>query len=488
MLRSSNSVFEWALSERPVIFWNWRRKIFDSWLRGMNNSRIIAAVGLASLTGVGGFLAGKRTGNSQSSSETDALPTKSSLQGSLVGTKGVLKGGAQEPNLRGFELSRNPKAGLELLLEELRQSPMSQMDFEALFNIWDMVQYLDAHELEFLIAELEEMGGGQEMMSVRMMMLNRWAAKDGLAAMESVFEGEKGMMQMIGAMGAMMGWMRSDPEQAYSWFQENGDRMGGSAMGIGKAQIEAIYFASKARTDFEGTMAELDGMEVAMQKTIVEQLAQSAGMDKERRNELLGYLKSKGDDSLLDSARNNIVQQMAWHDPEGVIAFIESEGLDGENRRSLVDQATAMWSQSDPQGAVEFLGEELKGQENAGDQISDSFGRWVSQDEAGAAKWLATQTDEFKTDSVFRDAGNSLINSKQYERSAEWYGQILDDEQRGLGYQGLYIQWREDDQEAADAWQANLPPEDSELFVVPQVSEALEEVEAIEEVIENASF
>ena len=456
----------------------------------MNNSGIIAAVGLASLTGVGGFLAGKGAGSSQSSSETDALPAKSSLKGGSVATKGVLKGGAQEPNLRGFELSRNPKVGLELLLEELRQSPMSQMDFEALFNIWDMVQYLDAYELESLIAELEEMGGGQEMMSVRMMMLNRWAAKDGLAAMESVFEGEKGMMRMIGAMGAMMGWMRSDPDQAYSWFQENGDRMGSSA-GMGKAQIEAIYFANKARTDFEGTMAELDGMEVAMQKTIVDQLAQSAGTDEERRNELLDYLKSKGDDSLLDSARNNIVQQMAWHDPKGAIAFIEREGLDGENRQNLMNQATAMWSQSDPQGAVEFLGEKLKGEENAGDRISSSFGSWVSQDEAGAAKWLDAQTDEFKTDSVFRDAGSNLINSKQYERSAEWYGQILNDQQRGLEYQGLYAQWREDDQEAADAWQANLPPEDLALFSAPpqrseEFGEALER-EAIEEILENGN-
>ncbi|MGJ8723790.1 MAG: hypothetical protein ACSHYB_04470 [Roseibacillus sp.] len=445
----------------------------------MNNTGIAIAVVFAAVTGAGGFFLGKGSGGGDDGESVEVFSSKSG--GATTPAKGLGLGGRSvEPNIRGYELSRNPRAGLETLIEELRQSPMSQMDFEAMFGIWDMVQYLDAYELEALMAGLDEMGGGQEMMAVRMMLLNRWAAKDGPAAMENVFEGDKGMMQNINAMGAMMGWMRTDPEQAYAWFQENGDRLGGGAMGMGKAQFEAMYFASKAKTDFEGTMAQLDGMESKTQKAVIQQLAQSAGMDEERRTELLDYLKQSGDDSLLKDARQSIVQQMAWQDPKGALAFIESENLDAETKVELTQNATSMWSHSDPKAAIEHMSEDLKGKENAGDEISSTFGNWVRQDEAEAAKWLAGQPDEFKTDAVFRDSGNQLMHNDEYERSAEWFGQILDEDQRKQNYTRLYDEWNGDDADGAEAWKKNLPAEDQAFFTdeVPEgvVEDAIEAV------------
>ena len=424
------------------------------------------AVAFAALTGAGGFFLGKGSGGAGEGEDTQNPSAKSEVASTSPTTSSAGRAGsAVEPNLRGYQLSQNPSAGLATLIEELRKSPMAMMDFEALFNIWDMVQYLDGYEMASLMAELDEMGGGQEMMSVRMMLLNRWAAKDGPAAMESVFEGEKGPMQMIGGMGAMMGWMRNDPEQAYAWFQENGDRLNGGAMGLGKEQFEAMYFASKAKTDFNGTMAKLDSMENKTQKAVIQQLAQSAAVDEERRTELLDYLKGKEDDSLLKDARRTIVQQMAWQDPKAALSFIESENLESSDKDELVVSATTMWSASDPAGAVEYLSADLKGTENAGDEIANSFGAWVKQDEAEAAEWLAAQPDEFKTDAVFRDSGNQLMYGKEYERSAEWFGQILDEDQRQGNYTNLYTQWGADDQEAADAWKESLPAEDQAFFI-----------------------
>ena len=432
----------------------------------MNNTGIAIAVAVAGLTGVGGFLIGKSSGGGGIEGDSQLLSSKSEDGSTASTASDAGRGGsAVEPNMRGYELSKNPKAGLETLIEELRQSPMAMMDFETMFGIWDMVQYLDAYELESLMAGLDEMGGGQEMMAVRMMLLNRWAAKDGPAAMESVFEGEKGMMQMVGGMGAMMGWMRSDPEQAYSWFQENGDRLGGAAMGLKKEQVEAMYFANMAKTDFNGTMAKLDSMDGKTQKAVIEQLAQSGGMDEERRTELLDYLKGQEDDSLLNDARKSIVQQMAWQDPKGALAFIESEGLEGEMQDELIETTTSMWVRSDPQAALEYMSEDLKGNENAGDEIANDFGRWVREDEAGAAKWLAEQPDEFKTDKVFRDSGKQLMRNDEYERSAEWSRQILDEEQRKNNYTDLYSNWGEDDPEAAEAWKTGLPAEDQAFFI-----------------------
>lgn len=421
----------------------------------------ILAVVLAALTGLGGYFVGKNAGEERGDHQGGQISTKSIATESSP-TRGQGGGrGAVEPNLRGYELSQNPRLGLETLIEELRQSPMAQMDFEALFGIWDMIQYLDGAELSALIADLEEMGGGQEKMAVRMMLLNRWAAKDGLAAMETILSGEKGMMQMVGAMGAMMGWMRSDPEQAYRWFQENGERLGSGAMGMGKDQVEAMYLANMAKTDFQGAMAKLDGLESHRQSSVVQQLAQTAVMDKDRRAELLNYLKEKEDDSLLKTARESIVQHMAWQDPRGALSFIEDEKLPSDEREKLIERATSMWGHADPKRAVEYLAKESQGQENAGEKISDGFGQWIANDEAGAAEWLSKQPDEFQSDEVFQSAGQQLYVQGKYERAAEWYGQILDEDSRKNHYTMLYGGWSERDAEAAEQWKNSLPPEDA---------------------------
>lgn len=431
----------------------------------MKNNGVLLAGILAVCTGAGGFFAGKGASGSADAKDDEAKSAKSVGESSSRGSKGALTTReGNEPNMRGFELSQNPEAGLQILIEELRQSPMAQMDFEALFGIWDMVQYLDGYELAALMDELDEMGGGQEMMAVRMMLLNRWAAKDGPAAMESLLEGEKGMMQSIGAMGAMMGWMRTDPDQAYAWFQENGDQLSLGGMGMGKEQFEGMYFASLAKKDFEGTMAKLDDMDKKVQAAVIQQLSQGASMDEGQRDQLLTYLRGKEDSKLLSDARQSIVSQMAWHDPKGAIEFIDEENLDSDERKTLVSSATSMWSHSDPAGAVEFMGEELKGDENAGDRISNAFGNWIAQDEAAAAEWLTGQPDEFKTDSVFRDAGQRLLNDGSYERSAEWYGQILDDGQRTANYLSLYGTWQGEDAAAAEQWKNSLPASDQAHF------------------------
>lgn len=428
----------------------------------MKSGGIIGAIVVGVCAGAGGYLVGRNSNQAGAESRSMLQDTKSTTAGKGNSVGSSLSRGGQEPNLRGFELSRNPKQGLEALIAELRLSPMAQMDFESLFGIWDMVQYLDAYELQQLIADLKEMGGGQEMMAVEMMLMNRWAAKDGEAAMNYALKEQQGMMKMVGTMGVMMGWMRNDPEQAYAWVQENGDQIGGSGFGMGKEQLEAMYFASMAKTDFDGTMAKLDGMDSDMQEAVIEQMSQSYGLDVERRTQLLERLKSDGNEELLQKARSAMVSQMAWQDPKAALAFIDSENPTASERESLEQEATGMWSYADPAGAIEWKSEKLQGQENAGDEIAGEFGNWLAQDETAAATWLQGQGEEFKTDSVFLQAGASLAGLENYERSASWYEQVLDSNERKSGYENLYQNWKQEDAVAADAWKAKLPAADQQ--------------------------
>ena len=441
-----------------------------------NNGMALGAV-LAVFTGVGGFFIGQNNSSSAPPSDEESMNTKSSSASSLSSAKGGNERvGGYEPNLRGYELSKNPRASLELLLEELKQSPMAQMDFESLFSIWDMVQYLDADQLSQLVADLDGMGSGQEMMAVRMMLLNRWAAKDGPNAMKSILAQDKGMMRGIAAMGAVSGWMRAEPEQAYAWFKESGDELDLGGMGMSKEQVEGMYFAGLAKKDFEGAMARLDGMERKTKQAVIRQLASSAVGDPEQQSQLLDYLKEGGDESLLKETRSTIVTSLAWQDPEGALAFIDSENLDPNRKEELVSQTVNMWQHSDPQGAVEYLEGEYRGDENAGEKVSTAFGRWVGQNEVEAAEWLENQPENFKTDSVFRDAGGSLLEGNNYERASEWYGQILDDDVRATNYQQLHSRWEAEDPDAANQWVSGLPESEREQLLSPNVpAELIEE-------------
>ncbi|WP_200391796.1 hypothetical protein [Roseibacillus ishigakijimensis] len=412
------------------------------------------------LTGVGGFFLGKESG---SGGEEGAQASSQATQSTAAVTQ--TRSGYEalgEPNLRGYELAKNPRLGLETLLEELRNSPMSQMDFETLFGIWDMVQYLGPYELQALLADLDDMTVGQEGIAVRMMLLNRWAARDGASAMEHVLADERGgMLKMVGAMGAMMGWMRADPEQAYSWFKENGEELaGGGMMGMGQAQVEAMYFAAMAKKDFPGTMAKLDEMESDTQRAVITQLAQSASGDPAQRAELLDYLAKKNDDDLLLTARETMVSHLAWQDPQAAVEFLKSGDIPAEEQADLSRNITNAWANTDPEAALDWRAGELAGSENAGQEISDAFGQWVRQDEAAAAEWLTAQGDEFKTDEVFQDAGQNLIYQSKYDRAAAWYSQVLDDNQRQNGLTQVYEGWKRDDSEAAEQWRATLPAAD----------------------------
>ncbi|MEM9080283.1 MAG: hypothetical protein AAGC74_06280 [Verrucomicrobiota bacterium] len=421
----------------------------------MNGQGILIAAAFGILTGLGGFLVGQgRSGGVEGRGEVDK---KSSATLAASRSDGLSRGG-RKPDVRGYELSQNPREGLKVLIDELKGSPMAQMDFEALFNIYDMVRYLDAYELEGLVADLEEMGNAQEMVAVHMMLLNRWAAKDGPKAMEAALEG-KGMMKMVAGMGAMMGWMRSEPEQAYEWFQENGDRLG-SGMGMGKNQFEAMYYAAKAKTDFEGTLGKLGEMDAGLKTAVIQQLAQSIGSDAEKRDELIASLRESGDQVGLKQARTAIVGQIAWQDPQAALAFIEGEGVDGEQKRELTQTVTSMWGYSDPAGALDYVVTQVGAEGEGMEQVSQSFGNWVKQDEAQASAWLQQQGESMQTDGVFESAGRQLMWSEQNDRAAEWYAQILDEETRHRQYEKLYREWSKDDQEAADAWKSGLPEED----------------------------
>jgi hypothetical protein len=305
--------------------------------------------------------------------------------------------------------------------------------------------------------ELEEEGGGQELMKVKMLLLNRLAARDGELAMEKAME-EQGMLKMASAMGAMMGWMRSSPEAAYTWFQENSEDFSGG-LGMGKIQIEGMYYATLAKKDFEGTMAKLDGMDSELRNTVIGQLAESFGTDVERRNQLLAKLH--GDDEALENARRNIVTQLTWRDPQEALAFIEEQGVADEERTLLENNVTSMWAQTNPEEAIAWQSERLQGQEGAGDEIANSFSQWLAQDEAEAATWLQGQGEEFKTDNVFRSAGTGLEHRGNYERAAAWYEQVLDDSTRVASYSHVYDQWKNEDEQAANAWLENLPEADA---------------------------
>lgn len=411
-------------------------------------------------TFVGGvivFFIGRGTADiTDTASNKESLSQVKNIQSANVRVSGHEIDNLPKLNRRGYELAQSPRAGLAVLVGELERSPLAEMNFEALFGIWDMLQYVDVSEFPLLLNELSDNNAGQ---MVRMMLLNRWGSVDGPMAIEAILAGSERGINPLGAVGAVTGWMISDPEEAYAWFSAHGAELGTERVGLGQDEIEVMYLTSLAKFDLRGTMRKLDGLSSEMQRDIISSLTEAVASDLEKREELFSFLSERRDPSLLREARQNIVDHLTWANPQETIHFIDSEEIEAGEKRELEVRFATDWASSDPEEAMAFLVDRLDEQENIGDGVAAVFGHWIGDDEVAASEWLRNQPDKYRTDEVFQQAGFHLTLAGEHERAMAWVDQLLNERQRQVGRGQIYQAWSRVDKDAAAEWRATLPDE-----------------------------
>ncbi|GAA5119090.1 hypothetical protein GCM10023212_10570 [Luteolibacter yonseiensis] len=338
----------------------------------------------------------------------------------------------------------------------LGTSSLSSLDFDSMFRIWRMAGDMDAGQIRDLLADLDATKGGKETLMAKAILANQFGEKEGVGALEYFLTLDDPHERNAGFSGAMVGWMRGNPDEAYAWLRQNQEKLD---QGIDRGELTAFYFSIKSREDYSGALREASALDPSGKNAAFKQLAEQGAADPSQREALLGFLKGRNDEALVKIVEREMIDHLAIKDPVEAMNVIAGLGLDDARRAELEKDSLNQWSGSDPQAAILWQQKRLAGQERAGDQIADSFRNWVGKDEAAASDWLRAQGPEFQTDLVFQRAGE-VLQHQNPARAAQWQSQVRDDAARQKAYRKLYNRWRMKDPLAADAWRASLPSAD----------------------------
>lgn len=422
----------------------------------------VIRISLVLSLGVVGFLVAKVTQSNQSQTGSDAELARKSYSLQKPGQEANSK--HQGSGTRGSELAQNPRRGLKILSGEAQDfTGGGELPYEILANLREMMDSQSADQLATLLGQFSELDLDRSFaFMAQMVLVDVWVEKEGEAAVDRLMTmGNNPMLRSF----AIDSWMSWNPGAAFQWVQKNGEKLKdlGGIFGTSKAKLESSYYRSLARRDFTGALEKLGQMSTEIQEEVVEKLAATAATDRSKREKLFAELKEKNPE-LLSEARINLINAMVWDDAHKAMAFIQSEEVEAKDRKNLERRAYISWVSNDPEAALKWRSQNLKENSQAGDQIAGAFGNWVEQDEKEAALWLKEQGEEFQTDSLFEQAGISLLYEEEYERSAQWYEQVLDPKERGIAYQELYEKWNESSPAEAEQWKAQLPKEDQEIL------------------------
>ena len=369
----------------------------------------------------------------------------------------------------------SPALTIRRVAHKLGLSPMAGMDYDVLFDAYESIRWMNPQEVRMALDELEDATSNtQVQMVLRMMLISRWAKEDGRGAVEYGMELKQPMQKMTAMMGGLMGWAKTDPERAYTWYHENRDAMKGGMMG--KGVMDGVFFASMAQQDMTKAFTRLKDLKKSEQKTAIMMMSHSATMAPGKRGEFLAELDQIDDKEVRRSGMQGLVSQWVMQDPEGAVEFVESrdweDGTGEEMRRSLASS----WSQVDPEAALDWRLKTAENQENHGEAVASQFSRWMGQDAESASAWLRKQPEDLRTDALYGQTAEQLLRNNDYGQSVQWAEQIEDQEVRSRKMGRIYRDWKKDDEKAAQEWYDGLDAsarEELEKGAAPQPTEVV---------------
>ncbi|MBK1881295.1 hypothetical protein JIN85_02645 [Luteolibacter pohnpeiensis] len=341
-------------------------------------------------------------------------------------------------------------------MREFGHTSLSSVDFTAMFDLWETARKSNNQELESLLRSLEKENESQGSLMTTAMLANQFGSKNGAAAADYFLSLEKPQERVTGFASAMVGWMRDDPESAYRWLQQHEGNLGPE---LNTRDLKAMYFSLKAKADYAGTVQQAFSLTGSDQTAVLKLLAEQSAPDAQQRTKLLDSLYQQGDEKLTRRVESQIIDELTRQNPSEAMSVLAGLQISEEHREELEKKSLNLWSNAAPKGAILWQQQNLVGQKNAGDQIADTFRNWVAKDEAAATEWLRSQGNEFKTDLIFKKAGE-MLQDQNPEQAAKWQSQVLDDASRQQSYRKLYHRWRLQDPEAAEAWKNSLPTAD----------------------------
>ena len=193
------------------------------------------------------------------------------------------------------------------------------------------------------------------------------------------------MMGRMGRMGVLMSWTKEDPEVAFSWYEENRDKLGGGGM-YGGFQ-DAMMFRSLAKHDLSRALSGISELDSRNKKQqALSGIAQGVVNEPEKLETLIAFLDAEDDPKIKSAVMASVIRNMAMQDPESAQTYLQTIE-DEEEKKKQTENLIRSWSYQDPKAAITW-GLEQATDEEAEVKIVESYvDNWARQDAKAAGAW-----------------------------------------------------------------------------------------------------
>ena len=336
-------------------------------------------------------------------------------------------------------------------MNHLQKSPMGSMDFDGMFEVWEITRDYSEAEVREALLSLEDLKNPQLRMTLQMMLMNRWGKINGEAAILHALDSKNKPTKIVGVMGVFASWTKENPEAAFTWYETHQDKLNQGGGVYGDVYNGMIYQAL-ARHNLTRALTQAATIENSQKRqTALSSIAQGVANQPEKLKTFLKFLDNENDPSLKSSVMESVIGSMAMQDPESAKALIDTID-DSQEKAKLTESLVQRWSYMDPEAAIEWGMKQAKDKKAQTGIITDNLRTWASQDPAAAGKWYDRQPDDIKTQDALTKVVRSLSSRQQYQEAFAWANRSSDPEKMAESKKTIYQSWLKQSPDAAKAW------------------------------------
>lgn len=336
----------------------------------------------------------------------------------------------------------NEKGMGDAVKEALRES--DPVKSSLMFSM--VLEELTADNAAAAFAAMQETVSGMDGMRYGSLLLFKWGAVDGAAAIAAARE-EGGRGGPFASAMALSGWGSSNPDAALSWLAENTSDDERANEWMTRSLISGIAGTDPQRA------TEL-AMEMATQapdsaRGLAETIAREqlkGGVDKAE-----AWMNGLTDDNLRRGALETIGDHLANQDPETASAWA-ARYADQPGGDRVVSRVADEWAEKDPNAALNWVSTLADGDaKNNG--MRDAVSEWSQQDPTAASEYLTTLPDSPSKDYAI----NGLVRTTSRDEpdsALAWAMTINNEELRNQTIVDTASWWLRRDEAAATTWLA----------------------------------
>ena len=314
-------------------------------------------------------------------------------------------------------LNANPvrkKVPVNIVMADLKallgDTGMMSMDMAALAESYYLVKDLDEEDLLEALSQLQGNLNNPGNLLPLMLILGRYAELNPQNAM-AFYENNitSPQAKMVALSGILSSWAKTDPEGAYEWFQNKGDKDNSGGMMGGNSFSLVYIFQGLAKKDLNGAIEKLKSVGDESFKL---QMAVSGVASSLRTKEDFIEFMEKVPEFKNKNAGRTVIQNWVMRNPEEAVAWVD--GLEDKKRqKELSKNVFNGWMMTEPQKAAEWYMGKAEGDDRqmVANNIASSWG--MSNPEASIA-WLEKQEGVDTQKSLKAIYSSAIYNNPVY--------------------------------------------------------------------------